>query len=257
MKATWKKFKTNPYFLPNYLGMHLIVVSVLIVLSLVFFPTDLSFKPETWHFVLIPFSMMFGIFVPTLMHNCVHGNLKIKPLNTIIGELCCFFVLMGQSIIAINHTLHHAHSDTENDPHNPANKSFMEFFFTALISGVTVIEETFYEFHGHTKKNQRIFKAATLMHYAGIFLKLTLWFLILGPTLFVFFFIPAIIAYTLAFAHINYITHVVDEHGEIQIINVDSNLYYKFINFIGSGVYYHKNHHLKPHLFNPKYMRGL
>ncbi len=29
------------------------------------------------------------------------------------------------------------------------------------------------------------------MHYAGIFLKLTLWFLILGPTLFVFFFIPA------------------------------------------------------------------
>lgn len=208
-----------------------------------------------WHLLFLPAALLFGIQVPTLMHNCVHGNLRTKSLNFIVGEIACFFVLMGMGIISINHTLHHAHSDSKEDPHNPANKTFLEFFFTSLMSGVSIIKNKYFQFHGKTSKTIFLFQASVAMHYTGIVLRLTLWFLILGPNLFLAFFIPAFFFYVFAFAHVNYVTHVIDEKGIVQIINVDSNIYYKFINAIGSGVYYHKNHHLNPRSFNPKYYK--
>lgn len=256
MKSTWAKFRTDAAFLPKYLGVHILVLLAGCFFSLSFIHHSSSLHLNLKYLFLLPIAFVFGIQVPTLMHNCVHGNLKSKNLNFIIGELACFFVLMGMGIISINHTLHHVHSDSHLDPHNPADKSFFQFFFTSLISGVEIIQNNYYKFHGKNTVTTIRFKLCIFMHYLGIFLRLGLWFLILGPTLFVAFFIPAFISYVFSFAHVNYITHVLDEKGEAQIINVDSNYYYNFINFIGSGVYYHKNHHLNPNCFNPKYYKN-
>jgi hypothetical protein len=55
------------------------------------------------------------------------------------------------------------------------------------------------------------------------------------------------------FAHINYATHVQSRDGDFEIINLDSNFYYRFINVVSFGGYFHKNHHLKPYAFNPKF----
>ena len=82
-----------------------------------------------------------------------------------------------------------------------------------------------------------------------------IWYMILGPELFISLYLPALLVYSLAFAHVNYITHITDEQGETVIINKDDNFYYNFINYIGSGVYYHKNHHNHPKLMNPMFLK--
>jgi fatty acid desaturase len=255
MKRFWVKFRTEAIFLPGYFAAHILVLSAAILIliknQVLHFDLHLNYS----YLLFIPVALLFGIQVPTLMHNCVHGNLKSKTLNFIIGEMACFFVLMGMGIISINHTLHHAHSDSHMDPHNPADKSFLLFFFTSLLSGVGIIESKYYQFHGKSTKTIFLFKSSIAMHFLGIFLRLALWFLILGPNIFVSFFIPAFLFYVFVFSHVNYVTHSTDESGETQILNMDSNLYYNFINFIGSGIYFHKNHHINPKIFNPKYQR--
>jgi stearoyl-CoA desaturase (delta-9 desaturase) len=138
------------------------------------------------------------------------------------------------------------------DPHSPKDKSFAQFFFTALLSGAHIIEKKFLEFHGDNEKNKFYFKLIYFLHYLGIGLRLVLWYAILGPALFIYFYIPAFIIYLFAFAHVNYITHAQSENGESIIVNKNSNLWYKLINFVGDGIYFHKNHHLAPNLYNPK-----
>ncbi|MBY0412831.1 MAG: fatty acid desaturase [Bdellovibrionales bacterium] len=255
MKNSWTKFKTNPLYLPTYLGVHTLILVIAYALLLQYSNHDLSLHLTFNHLLLLPVALVFGIQVPTLMHNCVHDNLRSKKLNFIIGELSCFFVLMSLGIIGINHTLHHAHADSHEDPHNPAKKTFLQFFFTSLVTGVEIIGNKYYRFHSKSTRTKILYNSSICMHYAGIFLRLGLWFLLLGPTLFISFFIPAFFFYVFAFAHVNYITHIIDEEGKAQIININSNIYYKLINFIGSGVYYHKNHHLNPRCYNPKYYK--
>ncbi|MBC7714141.1 MAG: fatty acid desaturase [Rhizobacter sp.] len=254
MKLFWVKFRTEAKFLPGYFAAHILILSLAFLILKHFMDFQFSLHLNNTYLLYLPVALLFGIQVPTLMHNCVHGNLKLKKLNFIIGELTCFFVLMGMGIISINHTLHHAHSDSHMDPHNPADKSFLRFFFTSLLSGVEIIESKYYQFHGKSTKTVFLFKSSIMMHFLGIFLRLALWFLILGPNVFVAFFIPAFFFYVFVFSHVNYVTHAVDQNGDTQILNIDSNLYYNFINFVGSGIYFHKNHHANPKSFNPKYL---
>lgn len=253
-KNSWTKFRNDPLYLTKYFGTHTFILLLGCILGFIFYNHDSHLNFQAAHFLLLPLAVFFGIKIPTLMHNCVHGNLKSPLLNFLIGELTCFFVLMGMGIITINHTLHHAYSDSDLDPHNPSGKSFFQFFYSSLFTGVQIIENKFYEFHSKSKKNILLFKMSICMHYFDIFLRLILWYLILGPTLFVAFFIPAFISYVFVFAHVNYKTHFQNELGEIEIVNLDNNLYYKIVNMIGSGVYYHKNHHTNPKCYNPKYL---
>jgi stearoyl-CoA desaturase (delta-9 desaturase) len=81
--------------------------------------------------------------------------------------------------------------------------------------------------------------------------KLVFWFLLFGPTGFVFFFIPSFISYFLGFGHLNYISHLPDQDGHIRIKDHRDGWYYKVMNVITSGGYFHKSHHEKPWLYNP------
>jgi len=251
VKRTWAKFRLDEYFLTKYFMLHTLGLVALccLIISAKGLTTELTLSWQ--HISLLPFAALIGIQVPVLMHNCMHGNLKTNLANHICGELSGFFALMSLGILRINHTLHHAYSDTDRDPHDPSNKSFVFFFFVSQLTGVGIVQDKYFEYHGKDFKHQVIFKTNILLHYVGHALRLFVWFLVLGPNLFVSFYLPAFAVYSLAFAHVNYITHHTDERGNVEILNKNDNLYYKFVNFIGSGVYFHKNHHLAPNLINP------
>ena len=251
MNQTWAAFRSDPYFLTRYFSFHTLVLIALaaILVSVKGFAFNYSFHySQIFH---LPFAVLIGIQVPVLMHNCMHGNLKNKTLNLICGELSGMFALMSLGILRINHTLHHAFADSHNDPHDPSGKNFITFFFVSQLTGARIIEQRYLDYHGRALKNRAIFKFNIVLHYGGHFLRLFVWYMILGPELFVTLYMPAFLVYSLAFAHVNYITHRMNEKGETEIINKDDNLYYNFINYIGSGVYYHKNHHEYPKLMNP------
>lgn len=200
--------------------------------------------------ILLPIAFVVGIKLPAIMHNCFHNNLK--RFNFAIGELTSFFVLMGFGILCINHTFHHAYADTKKDPHAPDGKSFFMFFATCIFSGVSIIENYFLETHGRTRKNILIFKLNIILHYVGIALRLACWYTILGPQLFLFFYIPAFSVYLFTFAHVNYVTHQRQDDGSFTVVNFNSNPWHKLVNYIGDGIYFHENHHAKPSVFNPR-----
>ena len=251
MKYFWRRFKKDRFFLFEYFVLQTFVVGILSTALLYWNLTpDLVLNPV--HFLyIIPFAFWFGVKIPTIMHNCTHNNLG--GLNFVIGELTSFFILMSFGIVSINHTFHHAFSDSELDPHSPEGKSFLQFFFTALISGAGIIQNKFLEFHGNKFVNRRLFDGVYILHYMGIALKMFLWYLILGDALFMGFYLPAFFTYLFCFAHVNYITHSFSESGEAIILNKNSNIWYKLINLIGDGIYFHKNHHENPGLYNPRF----
>lgn len=253
MKLTWKSFREDRTFLTKYFMLRVLLLAgaVYLLKDEAIYQLNLSWV----HLSLLPIAIIAGIQIPVLMHNCMHGNLKSKFINELLGELTALFALMNLSILRINHTLHHAYADTHDDPHDPAHKNFLTYLFVSQLTGARIIESKFLEYHGKTRSNVVLFKFNIFIHYTGHLLRLWLWFLVFGPEMFVSFYIPAFIVYSLAFAHVNYITHTRDQNGKVEIINKDDNLYYNFINLIGSGVYYHKNHHHYPKLMNPMRLR--
>jgi fatty acid desaturase len=251
MNHIWTAFKSDKYYLTKYFLIHTLLLVGAACLLLHFRGLNIIVNLNIYYLLLFPFAFLFGIQIPVLMHNCMHGNLKSKKTNFILGELSGFFALMSLNILRINHILHHAHSDTKKDPHSPSDKNFITFFFVGQLTGARIIEDNFFDFYGKDLKNIILFKFNIFLHYGGHFLRLFVWYLILGPNLFLSFYVPAFLIYSVAFAHVNYVTHQKDEFGNIEIINKDDNWYYNLINFIGSGVYYHKNHHGNPRLMNP------
>ncbi|MFP5492356.1 MAG: fatty acid desaturase [Bacteriovoracia bacterium] len=253
MSTTWLQFKKDYLFLTKYLlGQSLILLLLIAVLwqaPLI----DYQFAWNAWSLMLPPMWLILGIQLPVIMHNCIHGNFKTKIYNEILGESFGLYVLMSLRILRINHFLHHAHADTKNDPHAPDEDSFFVYFFRAQITGSNVIEKHYLQFHGDTPRNRRIFTLNKILHYLGHPLRAMLWFVLLGPSLFLVLYVPSFMIYSMAFAHVNYITHQRNGENEVVIINKNNNYYYQFINWIGMGVYFHKNHHQNPKLLNPKF----
>jgi hypothetical protein len=73
--------------------------------------------------------------------------------------------------------------------------------------------------------------------------------LILGPEIFAFFFVFSMIFKIVHYAWFNYATHSYSKEGTL-IVNLNKG-FYIFINFFAFGLYYRKNNHLWPDLFNP------
>lgn len=255
MSYFWSNFRTNPFFLLRYF-----LVQTFAALGIIFlvnkFSLGLDVHFDSIPYYLLPVALLIGIKVPTMMHNCFHKN--FKKFNFIIGELTSFFVLMGFGIMCVNHTFHHSFADTDSDPHRPEGKSFFIFFLTAIFGGIKIIEKRHLEFHGKTLKNQITFKVNIFLHLAGVPLKALTWYYLLGQELFLYLYIPSFIFYLFSFAHVNYVTHETNQKGESIILNKNSNAWYQFVNLVGDGVYFHKNHHHNPSLYNPKnYNLGL
>lgn len=254
MQNHWRKFKKDKYYLLKYFSVSFIIFAGILAIQLgLIDPEKYQNIQITWHGLLfLPFGLILGVQVPVLIHNCVHGNLRPPLLNKIAGEIAGVYVLLGMAAFEINHRMHHVHSDSHLDPHNPHKRGFIGFFFANNFGGTKPVLKKFLDYHGDTSANRNLFKLIVFMHFIGVPMRLAFWIMLLGPDLFVTAFIPSYLFHMFVFAHINYVTHETLDNGEVEIYNLNSNIYYKFVNFFGSGVYFHKNHHINPNFYNPR-----
>lgn len=250
----WVQFRKDRLYLVKYLSIHTVFAVAVLSLMLKFKSLEnfLIFNFEAWHILLLPIGLIIAVQAPVLIHNCVHRNLKPKIMNQIAGELAGFYVLLSMASFELNHIMHHSHSDSDLDPHNPYQRNFFNFFFANNFGGTRVVLSKYLQYHGDNRTNRLLFELIVVLHFINVPLRILFWVLLLGPTLFVVFFIPSYLFHMFVFAHINFITHETKADGSVELYNLDSNFYYKFVNFFGSGVYYHKNHHANPGVYNPK-----
>lgn len=251
MSYHWKRFKKDRFYLLRYfvLGFFLLLA---IVLFLHEYKGIGNFDLNPYQLFLLPFGLIIGVQVPVIIHNCVHGNFRIKWLNILAGEIAGVYVLLGLAAFELNHRMHHVHSDSDMDPHNPHDKNFFKFFFANNFGGTEPVLKKYLKFHGDTRTNRNIFAATAFMHFLAVPVRALIWFYLLGPSLFLFFFIPSYLFHMFVFAHINFYTHETFEDGHAEVYNLNNNLYYRFVNYFGNGVYYHKNHHINPNFYNPQ-----
>lgn len=259
MKISFQEFRSSKYFFFKYFLYQMVIMMVAFT-SLYFLKNDaLSFPElEFSHLLLLPLAFVFGIQVPVVLHNAVHFNVKPRKLNEIVGELCGFFVLFGMAPFRISHVLHHANADIKGlDPHPPMGKSFLYFLATTQLNTIKVISGQYFTVHGRSFHTYSIMATQMVFYYIGLGLRALIWFFLLGPTLFLAFYVPAYITNLVVFAHINFATHVTKANGEVEIVNLNHNFYYRIMNILSSGAYFHKNHHLRPKLYNPSLMEDV
>jgi fatty acid desaturase len=252
MPHYWGRFKKDRFFLSAYFLKRTLFLGLLLVALLEFGTFLPAVTDLTLALAFVPIGILLGIKLPTLMHNGMHGNLG--RANDAIGELTSFFILLNFPIVCLQHTLHHAYPDTEDDPHNPEGLGFWNYFATNQFRGAGITQRKFLDLHGRSLVNVLLFKLNIALHFAGSVLTLAVFYLFLGK-LFFWFYLPAFFSYLFVFSHVNYYSHGRDEEGRPQIRNLNTNLYYKFINFLCDGIYFHRNHHVQPALYNPQYTR--
>lgn len=250
----WTLFRKDKFYLIKYLTAHLLFISSFLYIQyqLTNFDDFFSLEFSSWQILLLPFGLIIGVQIPVLIHNCVHRNLRPRMANFIVGELAGFYVLLSMASFELNHVMHHAHSDSDLDPHNPYKRGFIGFFFANNFGGTRVVLSKYLTYHGDNSYNRFLFKIIVVLHFLNVPLRLASWILLLGPSLFLVFFVPSYLFHMFVFSHINYVTHETKDDGSVHVYNLDSNPYYWFVNFFGSGVYYHKNHHANPAVYNPK-----
>jgi fatty acid desaturase len=282
-----RRFRKDPYFLLKYNLANAAVVSALLVMSRHFFPDRFEFT-RIWFFVLAVFLapnffviVGGGLLIPLVvaleggldgrawplaliplagyvafgsalfMHNTAHGNVGPRWLNRAVGEFVGFHQLGGYAAWTIVHLVHHSHPDhPEKDPHPPGTMSFMTYMrtmFSALIRCLTEL------YHGlWIAKDERyrfVFKLTGTLGVIVRYGRTLALLVILGPKVFAFFFAPFYVFLTLIYWHFNYATHRPTADG-MEILDLNQGLYYRIINTLFAGCYYHRTHHAKPHLFD-------
>jgi fatty acid desaturase len=198
-----------------------------------------------------PLAVVLGAMIGSFIHNSSHSNVGNKILNRVVGEFCGTWTLYGFSNFVMIHMLHHQYTDEKHDPVNPKGMNFFIFLSAPMRYMVRVTKGWLNEVHGEKEGYQDTMKAQTILFHLNLVLRLTFWYFVFGPELFVCFYLPSLAANYGVHAHINYVCHRDMEDGSVEIVNLNHNIYYKFANLITFGGYFHKSHHLKLNVFNP------
>lgn len=243
-------FKKDPNYLLKSFGVNIFFFSSFIILLMVFKPLVIE-NFSNIYLLLIPFGLIFGLVSATAFHNASHGNIKPRYLNRFIGELTASLSLEDLRCFRVGHMLHHIHTDDPLlDPHPPQGLKFFEFIISSRKKTISCIENLYYKHHGKNAFSIKNVKLQIFLFHIAAVLKLGFWLYLFGPVTFLFFFIPSYLAYFFGFAHLNYISHQ-EDHGDGTIYNHNENLFFKGMNIVTSGGYFHKNHHASPGLYNP------
>jgi fatty acid desaturase len=246
------KFKKDKNYLLRYC-VHSLVFFVLMDL-LLFWKSGIQFyfSPTTAELFLPLLALVFCGLPSSIMHNCAHGNIKPRLINNLIGEICGTIMLYGFRGFALAHMFHHIYpDDPKMDPHPPRGYTFLRFVISPIEATLRVVEGAYYLYFGNNELTRKNIKIQIILFNLGLFFRVIFWFLLLGPTLFFLAYLPIYIANIFVFAHINYAAHIERADGRSEIINLNHNFYYKFVNLVSLGGYFHKSHHLKPGAFNP------
>lgn len=196
----------------------------------------------------IPIALILTFPITALLHCASHNSIRPKWLNRPIGELTGLMQLYGFPDWTVLHFIHHSFSDDrELDPHAPGNQTFWQFILGMRDSASAAFLKYYFKQFGNNPESVRAATRFARLSKFDTLMKVTFWFLLFGPQTFSFLFITSIAFKMLHYAWLNFHTH---RGGEIR--NLNSGLLYPAINFIAFGVYFHRNHHLAPSLFDPR-----
>jgi fatty acid desaturase len=244
------KFKKDKNYLLKAFIINIVIFSLINIVLFKIRPIG-EFKLYWYHSLVVLSGVVLGLISVTAFHNTVHGNIHPRLLNTIIGEITANVSLEDFRCFKVGHLLHHMNPDDPIlDPHPPAGLSFIDFLKQSRNKTIECITNFYYKNHGRNSKTEKNVSAQIISFHFLIVAKLVFWFLLFGPVLFTIFYLPAYLTYFFSIAHINYVAHR-EEDGSAGLQNHDDTLYYKVVNVITSGVYYHKNHHAYPNYYNP------
>lgn len=199
----------------------------------------------------LPLSALSVLLATSFLHNASHDNIKPKWLRRPVGEFCGLLQLVGFADWVVIHVIHHSHSDDpERDPHPPLHLGYWKFMMGMRQSILQVLVKEYFGLFGKSEATMGQLKKLALASKAEQILKVAFWFLLLGPSAFTFFFVSSIVLKMLHYAWFNYATH--RPSGERNdTVNLNKHLY-KLVNAVSFGLYYHRNHHLNPKLFDPR-----
>jgi fatty-acid desaturase len=237
-----------PLALPNLWSI-LGSASLLVLISLA--TGSLAFAVSDWFWLLL--GCLVGLQSAYLMHNAAHESIKPAWLNRLVGELCGLQQLMGFPGWAVPHIIHHQYpDDPEKDPHPPEHLSFRQYLGRMLPSMARVAKNSYFELWGDNAQTRRYWRLTLSTSMLARYLRAVVLLLLLGTKLFVVCYMVSKLVNLLMYMHFNYYTHRPTQAGQMEILNLDHNLYYWFMNATMPGVYYHKNHHAKPSLFDAR-----
>lgn len=251
-----KRFYQDPYLHIRSFALHFLASALLCALLYNIRPPEFfSYSFAWWHPLLILPAIYIGGLSAVFIHNACHGSFKPRWMNVVAGEVAGMHQLWGFMGWKLIHLMHHHYSDDlRYDPHPPADYTFMQFMKHMFLKSSQKVTERYREHYGETKRTiilHRILKPVFLSMAAC---NVLFWFLLLGPTLFLWLYVPSYLFNHWIFSHVNYYSHPKDETGKTYAVNRDDTLYTKLGNVLWFGLYYHGNHHRKPLLFNPKKM---
>ncbi len=246
----YTQLKKQPRFYIRYDGVYLLLcLALLAVLQLTGVESVLG-EPRLWWLAVAP-PLFYVLVVSHLsIHNATHGSFP-RSLNRVVGEILGFIVIVRYASWDVVHMRHHKYSDDRQlDPH----PNFAGFWKTVLETIVNVekqLQAQYYEFWGDTAENRRYERVRAWVSYGTNVFLILVWAKFLGPWFFLCVFGPLNIAAGLFVIHFNWSTHNGGRTTDgFRPVNLDHG-YYWLGNRIFFGIYYHANHHHRPHLFNP------
>lgn len=247
----FKQMKEDPYYLLKDYSLDLIFLGSL-VYALYFLRSSLQFEFHPVYLIALVLAIPFGWLVAAFLHKAGHENVSKGPVNKIIGEFVGHFVGYGFHNFILVHTLHHLYSDHKYDPVSPRGMSFMRYLLSPNKYMIKNTKEFLRDTHSETKNYETILTLQSFVFHTNMVLRLAAWFMIFGPGLFFFFYLPAVISNITILAHINYVCHRDLKDGSVEVFNMNHTSYYKLANFVTMGGYFHKNHHQNLSLFDPR-----
>lgn len=252
-----KRFYTDRYLHIRSFSLQLVVTAALCV-ALYRFHTAAFYRLEFswWDIALVPLGVYLGGVSAVFIHNATHNSFPWRWLNELCGYLAGLHQLWGFMGWKLIHLVHHQYSDhADMDPHPPGELSFWQFARHMFVHSSRKISERYREHWGETAHTRTLQKTVNILFPIMAFTNLLFWYLLLGPAVFLFLYVPSYIANHLLFVGVNYTAHPKDPlTGETKAANLDETLFHRLANFFWFGIYYHGNHHRRPLLFNPKHM---
>ncbi|MBW8753293.1 MAG: fatty acid desaturase [Sphingomonadales bacterium] len=237
------------FVLPSF---SLIFLSGLYYLVLIWLvqPEDLTLASVA----LVPVGILAGTISAALMHNAAHGNFRHAWENRVWGELCGLFQLTGFAGWCISHFIHHAAPDNpETDAHPPGEMTFSEYVNAMGLMMKKNLTDKYFETFGDNAHSRATWSLVAFLLPFVRYLRVAFVLLLLGPTAFVMLYVPFKIANTLIYGDFNYRTHRPTGDGGYEVLNLNHTIWYKLLNAISFGSYFHKNHHRNANVFNPRY----
>lgn len=249
-----QQFRKDPRFYLRYDAAYFVLcaaVSAVLLLTHVK-PVFASVVWSPWVFVVAyPPLVYFLICSHLWIHNATHGSFP-RWANRLVGEVLGVVVFVRFASWQIVHFRHHEESDDrKRDPH-PNYPSYFRSFFTSIVTVEKQLQNAYCDVWGDTEENRRYEAFRARVSYATNVVLALAWYLVLGPVAFFALYFPANVLAAAFVGHFNWATHNGEAGGDFRPVNLDHG-YYWLGNRIFTGIYFHANHHKRPHLFNPRH----